>query len=91
MTAGIPSTFPFNDGGHHRMAVKLPSDWGGFAIDGLRVRFDASFGSLSPATARIISLKVLQVTSAWQVIRRSLPPVITVSSAPSLVPTGIPG
>jgi hypothetical protein len=56
MTAGVPSTIPFNDGGHTRTVVKLPLGWG--RITGLRIRLDASFGSLTPATAQIISLEV---------------------------------
>jgi hypothetical protein len=50
MTAGVPSTIPFNDGGHTRTVVKLPLGWG--RITGLRIRLDASFGSLTPRRHR---------------------------------------
>jgi len=88
MTAGIPSTFPFNDGGHTRTVVKLPLGWA--QITGLRIRLDDTFGSLTPATAQVLSLEVLQVTSGWHVVGRRLPTAISIYSMPSLVATDVP-
>lgn len=89
MTGGIPSTFPFNDGGHNRTVVKLPVDWASRPIVGLRVRLEASPGS-APATAKIDSLEVLEVTSDWSVTSRQLPSSIPIYSTTSLEPAGVP-
>ncbi len=88
MTGGVPSTFPFNDGGHDRTVVKLPLDWGDRAIVGLRVRLDATAGTT--ATATVVSLEVLEVTSRWTVLSRSFPRPVPVYSATSLVPVDVP-
>jgi hypothetical protein len=89
MTAGVPSTFPFNDGGHDRTVIKLPLDWGRRAIVGLRVRLDAPAGTT--ATGEVESLEVLEVTSDWRVVARSYPQPVPVYSAVSLEPVGVPG
>lgn len=89
MTAGVPSTFPFNDGGHHRTVVKLPLDWGSRAIVGLRVRLDAPVGTTASGTVPF--LRVLEVTRHWRVVTRAYPRPVPVYSAPSLVPVDIPG
>lgn len=72
MTAQVPSTFAFHDGGHNRTVIKLPTNWGNRPIDGLRVRLTVRPGS-PPATATIRSLKVLALTPRWTVIARATP------------------
>jgi len=89
MTAGVPSTFPFNDGGHTRTVVKLPVDWASRPIVGLRIRLDVSPGS-PPASATIGSLEVLDVTDRWRVVARKLPSTVTIYSATSLEPVDVP-
>lgn len=88
MTAGIPSTFAFHDGGHNRSVIKLPLDWESRAIDGFRMRVTVTPGK-PPATVKIGSLELLEVTRDWRVVSRPLPPV-TVYQAPALVPTTLP-
>ncbi|MHB8593114.1 MAG: hypothetical protein ACYDB3_02105, partial [Acidimicrobiales bacterium] len=90
VTGGVPSTFPFHDGGLHRSAVKLPLDWARRSVVGFRVRLAADFGSLTPGSAQVASLQVLEVTHGWEVVQRELPPV-TIYSAPSLVPGAAAG
>jgi len=90
MTLGVPSTVPFRDGGHTRMAVKLPLDWSHRAIVGFRVRLETDVGAAGPVTARILRLRVLEVSPTWQVVVRRLPPVRVVRSL-SLEPVGLPG
>lgn len=89
-TGGIPSTFPLDGGGHHRTVVKLPLDWGNRAITGLRIRLDTKPGSLTPASGRVLSLRVLEITTHWKVRVRRLPSSVPVIAGPSLVPVDIP-
>jgi hypothetical protein len=88
MTAGIPSTFAFHDGGHNRSVIKLPVDWESRAISGFRVRVTVTPGK-PPATVKIGSLQLLEVTRDWRVVARPLPPV-KVYQAPGLDPTTLP-
>ncbi|MHB8440220.1 MAG: hypothetical protein ACYDD4_13835, partial [Acidimicrobiales bacterium] len=88
MTGGVPSTFPFNDGGHNRTVIKLPLDWGGRAITAMRIRLEAPAGS--SASARLVSLEVLEVTDTWQVLSRTLPAQVTIVSGTSLEPEDVP-
>lgn len=89
-TAGVPSTFPLDGPGHHRTVVKLPLDWGRRAITGLRIRLDTEAGSPVPASGRVLSLRVLEVTDDWTVIARHLPATVPVVAEPSLVPVDVP-
>lgn len=73
MTAGIPSTFVFHDGGHNRWVIKLPMDWEQRAITALRIRLTVTPGN-PPATVTVHSLKLLEVTDDWQVRQRAIPP-----------------
>lgn len=88
MTGGVPSTFAFHDGGHDRGVIKLPLDWSSKPISAFRIRATVTAGS-PPASVAVNSLHLLEVTSSWQVIDRSLPPV-DVYQAPALDPTTLP-
>lgn len=90
MTVGVPSTFPFDDGGHHRTVVKLPMNWAHRAITGFRIRLDTVAGATAPATAHVRSLRLLEVTDHWSVIQRALPSTIYIYAMPSLVPVDVP-
>ena len=89
-TFGLPSTFPFTNGGFTRSAIKLPLDWQTHAISGFRIRLETAPGATTPPTLAIHSLSLLAVTPSWTVATVALPP-IGITSSTSLVPVGLPG
>jgi hypothetical protein len=89
-TLGLPSTFPFTNGGFTRSAVKLPLGWQTHAISGFRIRLETAPGASSPPTLVIHSLSLLAVTPLWTVATVPLPP-IGITSSTALVPVGLPG
>jgi hypothetical protein len=75
MTGGVPSEFPFNDGGHDRSAIKLPLDWERRGVTGFRIRLELKPGSTAQASVAVRSLELLEVTPAFQVRQVDLPTV----------------
>jgi len=88
MSGGVASTFAFHDGGHNRSVIKLPLGWGSKAISGFRVRVTVTPGD-PPASVKVGSLELLEVTPGWRVVARALPPV-AVYQAQALDPTTLP-
>lgn len=89
-TGGVPSAFPFHDGGHWRTVVKLPTDWASRPITGIRLRLEAPPASPTPAAVSVESLKVLEVTPGFGVTSRSLPP-LGVYRSTTPFPASLPG
>lgn len=87
-TASVPTTFPFHTGGHWRTVVKLPTDWAGRAISGLRLRLDAPPGQDVPRVT-VHSVRVLEVTPDWTAVSRHTPPMQVVTGT-ALVPVAPP-
>jgi hypothetical protein len=89
MTAGVPSTFTFNNGGHNRTAIKLPLSWQGHPISGFRIRLEVAPGSTTAPSVVVHSLEVLAVTSIWTVQSMALP-AVSVATSTSLDPEPLP-
>lgn len=87
-TASLPTTFPFHTGGHWRTVVKLPMDWGGRAITGLRLVLDAPVGGAAPSVT-VHAFRLLEVTPAWTVVARHTP-TLQVVTGTALVPVTPP-
>jgi len=88
MTAQVPSTFAFHDGGHNRTVIKMPADWAARAIDAIRIRLTVTPRN-PPATAIIHSLHVLEVTPQWTILDRPIP-APSVYQAPAVFPGPLP-
>jgi hypothetical protein len=89
MTAGVPSTFTFNNGGHTRSAVKLPLGWLRRRVVGFRIRLEVPPGAKAVATVAVHSLDLLAVTPQWSVLAVPLPPISVVTGT-SLDPAPLP-
>jgi hypothetical protein len=89
MTAGIPSTFVFNNGGHTRSAIKLPLNWESRPVVGFRIRLEVAPGSSVVPTIVVHSLELLAVTPGWNVVPVPLPKFTVVRST-ALDPEPLP-
>jgi hypothetical protein len=67
-TAGVPSTYPFYDGGHRRTVVKLPPGWLRAGIAALRLRYDVPPGASAPPHVVVHSLRLLGLTDDFRVL-----------------------
>lgn len=69
-TGGVPSTYPFYNGGHGRTVVKLPMDWLTRGIAAARLRYDVPPGGSAHVVVRRVRL--LALTPDWRLVA---PPV----------------
>lgn len=67
-TGGVPSTYPFYDGGHRRTVVKLPTGWRSSGVAALRFRQDVPPGSTTPPSVAVRSLQLIGLTDDWRVV-----------------------
>jgi hypothetical protein len=66
-TLGVPTTFPFYNGGHARTVIKLPVDWHSKAVSGLRLVLNGASGGSTPRLARTPSIQLIEVTRDYRV------------------------
>ncbi len=67
-----PTTYPFFNGGHGRTAIKLPLNWNGRAIDGLRLRLNALPGT-SPSLDGTPVIELVEVTPVYAIEHPAFP------------------
>ena len=84
-----PITYPFFNGGHGRTAIKLPANWNGVAIDGLRLRLNAL-----PATSASLdgtpSIELVEVTPSYMIQHPASPAPVVVAGAQLFPPPATP-
>jgi hypothetical protein len=87
-TTGVPSTFPFYNGGHARTVIKLPPHWQSEPVSALRLVLNAAPGGSTPKLEARPTIRLIELTDGYRI--RTLPdPPLTVSTGTQLSP-GVP-
>jgi hypothetical protein len=88
-TTGVPTTFPFYNGGHARTVIKLPVDWHSKQVSALRLVLNRARGGPMPKLRGKPAIELIEVTPDYRVRVRRDPP-LQVMTGTQLLP-GFPG
>jgi hypothetical protein len=87
-TTGVPTTFPFYNGGHARTVIKLPVDWHSKRLSALRLVLNAAPGGATPRLKGKPAIQLIEVTQDYRVRVLRNPP-LQVMTGTQVLP-GIP-
>lgn len=87
-TTGVPTTFPFYNGGHARTVIKLPVDWHSKGLSALRLVLNGASGGPTPRLNGKPAIQLIEVTRDYRVRLLRNPP-LRVMTGTQILP-GIP-
>jgi hypothetical protein len=88
-TTGVPTTFPFYNGGHARTVIKLPVGWHSKPLSALRLVLNGAPGGATPKLHGKPTIQLIEVTSGYHVRVMRNPP-LQVTTGTQISP-GVPG